>query len=184
MRVAIQNRESLIVTGLPAEMPRGLLRDLAEDIAGHIEERIAEDFERERGAGKALGSVSDAHEQRKARDGLDLRRGHMYGDLQDALNVGGNTRITLARGTIRIVFDEDSLRATVEHAEYYAESKVQGGRLLVPLPKDAAWAEHYLRGRIAEWESIQRAKIVREGRRAGRPLSIRRGGLGSGVEVA
>lgn len=147
--VRVINRDQLVAI-VPADVPLRQLREWGEDIAKIVDERIATDFENERGAGKALGGVSEEHEQRKAVDGLDLRKGHMHGDLQDALDRGGYWRVTVRRGRIDIEWLEQDLYADVPHAEPYAEAKVRGGLLLAVLKRDAQAAEQYLRARLRD----------------------------------
>jgi hypothetical protein len=145
----VLNRDQLVVI-VPPDVPQRTLREWGEDIAKIVDERIATDFENERGAGKALGGVSEEHEQRKAVDGLDLRKGHMHGDLQDALDRGGYRRVSVRRGRIDIEWLEQDLYADVPHAEPYAEAKVRGGLLLAVLKRDAQAAEQYLRARLRD----------------------------------
>lgn len=159
MRASIPNPEQLSVSNLDPTIPKDRWETWLQDVAALVEERIARDFERERGAGKALGAISDEHEQRKARDGLELERGHMTGDLQAELDAGGFASVVVvsSRGDIR--FDQEKLYARAPHARYYAEDKVQGGKILTFLRKDATAAEAYLKARVSEW---QRGKSTRE----------------------
>jgi hypothetical protein len=143
------NKDQIIVR-VPPDVPVSELQTCGEDIAEIIDERIASDFANERAAGKALGGISEEHEQRKARDGLMLEKGHMTGDLQDALDSGGFWRVTARRGRIDIEWREDDLYGAVPHAEPYAETKVSGGKILVVLTKDAKTAQDYVRERMAD----------------------------------
>lgn len=176
IRVTVANEETLVATGLPSEIPAERWRVWLDDIAETIEARIAKDFEKERGAGKPLGQVSDEHEQRKAIEGADLRRGHMFGDLQDALDEGGFARVSrVVRERAGIKFDENRLISRVAHAEWYAESKVKGGRLLVVLPGDAKKAEAFLNARAREFARGAETRTRRAGRTTSRREARRLG---------
>lgn len=160
-----------MVTGLDNSIPTERWRVWGEDIAALVEERIATEFDRERGAGKALGGISEEHEQFKAREGYELERGHMTGDLQAELDAGGFASVVLIGERMDIRFDQERLYARVPHARYYAEEKVQGGKILVFLQKDTRSAVEYLNARVAEW---QRGQATREGtgrRQAGNATS-------------
>lgn len=149
---SVQNNATMVVTGLDPEIDGERWRVWLEDVAELIEQDIAKAFDAEKAAGKALKEVSEDHEQRKARDGLDLRLGHMYGELQDELDIGGFFKVGIVRaGRVLIRFDENALYARVAHAEWYARDKVHGGRILKVLPKHAGMATDYLRKRHAEW---------------------------------
>lgn len=145
----VMNKSRLVVK-VPPGIPDHLLKQWGEDLAEIVEDRIARDFERERAAGKALKGVSSDHVQAKARDGLDLRKGHMYGDLQDALDNGGFAKVQAKRGRIDITWNENDLISRVPHAEYYAEAKVPGQRILIVLAKDATQARQYVNARVRD----------------------------------
>lgn len=145
----VLNRSRLVVT-VPPDVPVADLKDWGEDIAEITQDRIARDFDREYGAGKALKGVTDEHEQRKARDGLLLTKGHMTGELQSELDAGGFARVQARKGRIDITFDEQELYSRAPHAEHFVQQKVSGKRLLVPLQKDARQAEQYVRERIKD----------------------------------
>lgn len=149
VRATVLNKDRLVIH-VPADTPLTLMRQWGEDVAEIVDARIAKDFENERGAGKALAGVTVEHEQRKARDGLMLEKGHMYGDLQDALDSGGFWRVIVRRGRIDITWREGDLQNAVPHAGYYAEQKVRGGKLLIVLKKDAATAQRYINARLQE----------------------------------
>lgn len=177
IRATVANRETLGISGLNPDIPERRMRVWLGDIAEAIHLRIAKDFENERGAGKALGRVTDAHEQRKAIDGADPRRGHMFGDLQDALDQGGFDSISaITRGRVSIKFDENKLINRVDHAEWYAKAKVSGKRLLIVLPVDARAAEKFLKAREAEWLAGTATRSRRGTGRAATAVAARRAG--------
>ncbi len=149
VRATVVNK-SRIVVHVPRDIPVRDLQTWGEDIAELVEERIAQDFERERAAGRALKGNTEAHEQRKARDGWLMTKGHMSGDLQAELDAGGFADVRARSGRLDIIWTENALRGRIEHAEYYAESKVAGGRILVTLQKDARTAEKYIKDRIQD----------------------------------
>lgn len=154
IRATVSNKATMTVTGLSDDVPANRWTLWLGDVGDIIGERIAKDFDNERGAGKSLVGVTDEHEQRKARDGLDLRLGHMYGDLQAELDQGGLFTVgPVVNGRATITFDEERLYSRLPHARYYVKdmSKVRGGRLLVVLAKDVTVAERYLRARESEW---------------------------------
>lgn len=152
------NEETLVVSGIDREIPVATLKVWGEDIAEITEATIAEDFADEMAAGKPLAPVSDAHEQRKARDGLDPRHGHMTGELQDQLDAGGFARVTASPGRITVKFDEGILHSRYDVSEWYAESKVHGGRILTVLPKHAKAAQSYVSDRVADYKRGQARK--------------------------
>lgn len=153
-RALIQNRNTLVISDLPDDLPVARLRLWAGDIAQHVEERIADDFDDEEAAGVALEDYGDEHAQRKARDGLDMRKGHMYGDLQNELDIGGFYKISVVRGgRVLIRLDEGQLQRRVGHAKYYAKQKVKGGKILVFLQKDVQYAVNYMSARVREWRA-------------------------------
>lgn len=150
VRASQQNHQRLIITIDGPDLPPGLLQEWAEDVAEITDERLASDFEDERASGKPLKGVTDEHEQRKARDGLLLTKGHMTGDLQDALDSGGFHRIRVSGNRIDIEWLEDRLYSRVPHAEHYAEQKVWAKRILYVLPKDAVAARRYIEDRLRD----------------------------------
>ena len=166
LTAAVTNPELMTVQGLPEGIPRDRWQTWLEDIASIIEERIAKDFDSERGGGKALKPISDAHEQRKARDGLELDRGHMYGDLQAELDAGGFADVRVAAKTASIKFNQEELYGRAPHARYYAEQKVHGGQILTFLKRDAQAAARYLNERAAEWRAGEATRTTK-GRRQG-----------------
>lgn len=158
IRVTVQGGDRLIITGLP-DAPRGTVRAWLEDVAEIVESRIAADFARERGAGRALVGNSRAYNERKAFEGLMAERGHATGNLQNELDAGGFYRIgPVSRGRAVLFWREDDLAARVDYAGYYAEAKVRGGKLLVVLAKDATEAARYLADVADDWETRQRRK--------------------------
>lgn len=160
IRATVANKETLTLSGWPDDIPPGRIMLWCQDIGLIIEERIALDFEKERAAGKALGGVTSEHEQRKAADGLDLRKGHMYGDLQFGIDQGGFSRVTVTNGKAFIKFDERVLDNRVPHAIHYRTQKVKGDRILVVLQKDATEAAKYLRARVREWQQGTETRIA------------------------
>lgn len=180
LHAAVASEETLTVTGLRSvdgerPIPNDRWNAWLSDVGQIVEERIARDFDAERGAGKSLGSISDEHEQRKAREGLDLEKGHMYGDLQAELDAGGFASVTVASGTASISFDQEALYARAPHARYYAEQKVRGGKILVFLKRDGAAATKYLNARVAEWQRGEQTRTAGR-RQMRRPSSLERVG--------
>lgn len=159
IRVTVQGGDRLVITGLP-EAPRGTVRAWLDDVGEIVESRIAADFQRERGAGKALAANSRAYNERKDFEGLMPERGHATGNLQNELDAGGFYTIgPVSRGRAVVFWKEDALIARVGYAGYYAEAKVKGGRLLVVLPKDAAEAKRYLDDVADDWQRRGRRKV-------------------------
>jgi len=150
VRASQQNHQRLVITIDGPDLPPSLLEAWGEDIAEITDARISEDFEDERGAGKSLKGVTDEHEQRKARDGLLLTKGHMTGDLQDALDAGGFWRVRASGNRIDIEWREQDLYSRVPHAEHYAEQKVWAKRILYILNKDAVAARRYIEDRLRD----------------------------------
>lgn len=135
----------MTITGLPDVARRTVLGWL-EDIAELVDARIAADFEREIAAGKRLAANKSSYEDRKTVEGLDDRRGHATGNLQNELDDGGMWTARIAgRGRATIRWDESKLQARVGYAEHFAEAKVRGGRLLVLVARDVRLAMQYLR---------------------------------------
>lgn len=157
VRASQQNHQRLIIQIDGPEIPASLLQAWGEDVAEITDARIAGEFEDERGAGRRLKGVTDEHEQRKARDGLLLTRGHMYGDLQDALDTGGFWRVRAGGNRIDIEWREQDLYSRVPHAEHYAKQKVWAGRILYILNKDAQEARRYIQDQL---RNLQRARAV------------------------
>lgn len=184
-RATIQNHTSLIITGFDPEIPRREVKDWLEDIAEQIDERIAEDWSRERAAGRKMPANTEATDQRKAAEGLDLRVGTATGNLQDHLDSGGYWTIgAVSRGRATIRWDEGKLQNDVGYAEYVAELKVSGGRILHLLQKDARMAEAYMRDRQADWLRAHKPKAQPGRLQSVAPAARRIAGLGSKVRVA
>jgi hypothetical protein len=146
------NSSILVITGLPSDVPRRLVMEWLEDVAQLVEERIANDFDRERAGGAALKRNKTSYTERKAMEGLDERRGHATGNLQNELDAGGFARFNImSGGRATIAWSDKALFARVDYAEYYAEAKVKGGRILKVLPVDVRAATAYLRDVGQDW---------------------------------
>lgn len=156
----------LKVSGLPSFLPRNKVKLWLSDIASEVESRIAEDFDNERGAGLKLIPNSQEYDDWKAANGFDSRRGHKEGILQEELDAGGFASVSVMGATGKIVFSEQLLFDRVGYAEYYVANKVKGGKLLVFLKKDAAFAAEYLNDRAAEIEANLALKKARRDTRA------------------
>jgi len=164
IRASVTNAETLTINGLDSVIPQKQWKVWLEDVAELIHERIAKAFENESAAGKALGRNLSSTTQAKATEGADLRRGHMFGDLQDGLDRGGYDTISQSKTRAIIKFDQNKLYNIVPHALYYARTKVAGHRILVVLQRDARMAEKYLTARAKEYAQ----GIERTGRRSTR----------------
>lgn len=156
----------LVITGLPSFLPRNKLKLWLADIASQAEERIAEDFDNERGNGLKLLPNSAAYDEWKAANGFDERRGHKSGVLQEELDAGGFARVSVQGASATITFIEQLLYERVDYAEYYTENKVKGGKLLTFRKVDAAFAVDYLTDRAGEEEAKQKLKKARRDTRA------------------
>lgn len=156
----------LKVSGLPSFLPRNKVKLWLMDIAGQTEERIAEDFDNERGAGLKLIPNSQEYDDWKAANGFDGRRGHKEGNLQAELDAGGFASVSVQGATAKIVLHEQLLFDRVDYAEYYTANKVKGGKLLVFLKKDAQLAAEYMNDRAAEEDAKQKLKKARRDTRA------------------
>lgn len=156
----------LKVSGLPSFLPRNKVKLWLMDIASQTEERIAEDFDNERGAGLKLIPNSQEYDDWKAANGFDGRRGHKEGNLQAELDAGGFASVSVQGATAKVVLHEQLLFDRVDYAEYYTANKVKGGKLLVFLKKDAQFAAEYLNDRAKEVEASLALKKVRRDTRA------------------
>lgn len=188
IRAVVINRRSLQITGYDPALPPALLRQWLGDVAELADQRIARDYEAERAAGAALRANTEATDQRKAADGLDTRKGHATGNLQDHLDQGGYWDIGAVNArSATINWDEDALQADVDYAQYVAQAKVKGGQLLVLLAKDARVAAQYITQRQAEWQqagSGRRATGTASRGVASRGFVARAKGLGTSGRVA
>lgn len=152
IRATVVNGATMQIAGMNPAIPRRDVREWLEDVAELADQRIAKDWSNERAAGRAMAANTEATDQRKAAEGLELKVGTATGNLQDHLDRGGYWTIgAIAGGRATITWDESALQADVEYAEYVADLKVSGDRILVLLQKDARMAEQYLRDREADW---------------------------------
>lgn len=189
IRAFVINHRSLQVTGYHPALPLPTLRQWLGDVAELIDQRIAADYANERAAGAALRANLEATDQRKAADGLDTRKGHATGNLQDHLDRGGYWSIgAITARSATVNWNEDDLVADVEYAQYVAEAKVKGGNLLALLQKDARTASAYITQRQAEWLQAQgagpRGPAAASRAVAVRGLAANARGLGSRGRVA
>jgi hypothetical protein len=173
-------KHKLIITGLPSFIPRLKLKLWLSDIAEITEERIAEDFDNERGNGYALKVNSEEYEEWKAANGFDGRRGHKEGTLQSELDAGGFYTVAVQGLAATITLHEQLLYDRADHIEHYVASKVRGGALLTVKAADAAVAAEYLIDRAAELEAKLAMKKTRRTVRAveaGLKVTPKRGGV-------
>lgn len=185
IRARIVNGYILNVSGLDPSIPRREVQEWMGDVAEQVDERIAADWDRERAAGFKMPANDPATTERKAAEGLDTKVGTATGNLQDHLDSGGYWKVgPVSRGRVTVTWDEAKLQRDVGYAEYVAELKVRGGRILAVLQKDARMAERYLEDRERDWARAQERKTARSGGRTVAPAARRRSGLGSRVRVA
>lgn len=119
-----------------------------------LQEDIYNEFAAERVAGRRLRKNKPEYDAWKVRNGYDPRRGHKQGQLQR--NLAGRRLFTISftAGRIFVTFSESRLRGRVKHAEYYAEKKVTGGKILAFTKKQLRLAS----ARIYAWERAMQAK--------------------------
>ncbi len=184
IRATVVNKRTLLIVGIDPQIPRAVVRDWLGDVAEQVDQRIAADFESERAAGAALRANQQATTEHKAAEGLDLRRGHATGNLQDHLDKGGYWAIgAMNTRSVAIHWNEDRLQADVDYAEFVAQAIVRGGRILAVLQKDARMSERYLAERESDWQHAkapERPAVAR----APRLRDLRTRILGTGVRVA
>lgn len=185
IRATITGGSTLAISGLNPEIPRRDVQDWLGDVAEQVDERIAKDWSNERAAGRKMPANTEATDQRKAREGLELKVGTATGNLQDHLDSGGYWTIgAVSRGRATIRWDESKLQGDVGYAEYVAQLKVQGGAILVLLAKDARMAERYMADRQNDWEAARtRSEGRRDTRSSTAAASRKRGRLGARVRV-
>lgn len=154
----------LRVSGLDDTLTPATWKRRLADAAEEAEKMIAEDFAEQKAAGRKLRANTAAYDDWKAANGYDSRRGHREGLLQDALDDGDNYTVSYnaraGRGTITL--REQALNNAVPHAAYYAEAKVNGGKILVFTRKVAEAAVAVLREALT---SAKASRAVRERRR-------------------
>lgn len=179
---ATTNGDFMSISGLNPEIPRSTVTEWLEDVAEQVDERIAKDWERERAAGRKMPANTEETDQRKATDGLELKVGTATGNLQDHLDSGGYWTVgAVSAGKATIRWNEDALIGDVEYAEYVAELKVTGARILTVLQKDCRMAERYLADREADWARAHDSRPAATASR--RQVQTARGRLGSTVRV-
>lgn len=152
------------------------VRAFAKDVAARLQDRIADEFEDERTFKGELKENTDAYTDSKVAAGLDPRRGHRTGALQDALR---SARLWQVVGE-RIVFSEGRLMTAIDYATYYAASKARGGKI-VGVRKQ--WVQA-----VAAQVRSKKRRVVRGGARkqvkiSGSLVNIKSTGLGSEVKI-
>lgn len=137
MAVAIRklSNTSVAVSGINTALAgKAAWRKILDKIGRDLQKRVADSFETQKVAGsRHLRPNSPEWNAYKRKHGHDPRRGHMTGRLQRALHspqrLYSISAIT-SSGTCVIRMREDWLRSRVPYAEYYEQSKVQGGAIL------------------------------------------------------
>lgn len=101
-----------------------------DQFAGLLQDDIYNEYAAERVAGRRLKRNDPDYDAGKAKQGYDTRRGHRENHIQRALGGSRLYTISFSGGRAFVTFSESRLQSRAPHAEYYAESKVQGGRIL------------------------------------------------------
>jgi hypothetical protein len=109
----------------PSAARRGL-----DQAARLLQDTIAKQFEVAQTYAGPLAPNTTAYNIRKVLQGLDIRRGHRSGRLQNALY--GVRAWTVRGGGKRwtISFDDAAVRARVPYARYYIQQKTPGQRIM------------------------------------------------------
>jgi hypothetical protein len=114
-----------------ADAPPAYWYETVNRIGDNLQEQIEASFAAERVAGSSqLGRNTPRWNAYKARKGLDPRRGHATGHLQEQLGVARLfqvRRVPARKGTVayRIYFQQGWLHSRVPYAEYYEQAKVR-----------------------------------------------------------
>lgn len=137
---------SIVVMGIALDAGRVEVQHAAESFAEWLQEQIAETFESERTFGGKLSANTAAWNERKAAGGLDSRRGHATGALQDALYDVKLWRIRYAQGRVTIVVSESPLFTRIPYAEYYQEAKAKNQTIVGFKAEWAKAAPGFFRG--------------------------------------
>lgn len=159
------NGQLVRFSGLDSRVPRSKWRTWLTDVAEDWIEQIAENYADEKAAGRALKANTEKYDDWKAEAGKDLRRGHLDGVTQDALDEGKLFRVSAVQGneTATVELLESRLFAKVPWAEYYQEQKVVGGKLLTVLKSMVHEAEDFLNDRLVEVLGKDAMKKIRRG---------------------
>lgn len=147
-----------------------------------LQDEIYNEFAAQRVAGKQLRANTPEYNQQKAMQGYDTRKGHRTNELQAALAGSRLFVVTFNPGRAFLTFSENRLISRAAQAEYYADAKVHGGRILAV---SAAMVKR-ASGRLLAWARTQEAKAARM-RKADAAKSaalLRAGGSGLPASVA
>lgn len=149
-------------------MTKGEWRRFLIEYAEALQEEIAESFASERVAGSSqLKRNTPEWNARKAKEGLDPRRGHASNNLQRTLDgrplfqVRAVTVNKKGLGRARIHFREDWLHSRVPYAEHYEAKKVRRRGIL-------ALAKQWLDGSLAVLKAAEARAIAKRSRRSKR----------------
>jgi hypothetical protein len=126
------------VRGLDTDIaPKAYWHATVVEMAEALQERIAETFEGERTARGPLRPFGKQWARYKASHGLDPRKGHATGALQDALYDSSGRlfevrRVSARKGTVayRVYFKPAWLHSRVGYATFYEQAKVRGQGIL------------------------------------------------------
>lgn len=157
------------VTGFDMEAGgKQFWRTALQEYGQALQEKIADSFANERVAGSsALAPNSPEYNARKAREGMDTRRGHRTNFLQSVLDgaplfqVGAVTGNKKGTGTARIQFMENWLHSRVPYAEYYEAAKVRRAGIL-------ALARSWLNETVGVLNAIEAKALLKQRRAAER----------------
>lgn len=131
-RVVRRKRNQVEIIGLDFRAaPRTQWRRALDDFGRMLQTLIAKEFADEKVAGQHLRRNSPAYNAWKRKKGFDPRKGHKTNALQRAL--AGRRLYTInfvAGGRAFVTFIESRLYTSIDYAQYYAASKVQGGKIL------------------------------------------------------
>lgn len=125
-------------------------------VARNLQRRVAQSFARQKTKDSAwLLPNTPQYNARKAREGMDPRRGHRTNMLQRTLDTAKLTMVTVTRqgdnqAAARIIMEEQVLHAMVPHSVYYEEKKVRTAGIL-------ALAATWVREEAAKLTSRMRA---------------------------
>lgn len=147
-----------------------------------LQDEIYNEFAAQRVAGKQLRANTPDYNQQKAKQGYDTRKGHRTNELQMALAGSRLFVVTFNPGRAFLTFSENRLISRAAQAEYYADAKVHGGRILAV---SAAMVKR-AGTRLLSWARAQEAKAARARKADATKTAalLRAGGAGLPASVA